>query len=169
MVRAFFPVYICFVVNCWIKVTLARITDIEKQWLYDQKTLYIRRLCTDRRQDVAVIFLFGLEALFTRDSRVHSSAVLFCAWTNGCYWLLQWSNQLLLAPIAIKPVSFLFSLPCGPWENTVMLKCRHPHSLAQSSYVMSLSMIPYTGSYISSKFVDMLKSVFGLETEDQVE
>ncbi len=42
----------------------------------ESKTLDIRRLCTDRRQDVAVIFLFGLDALFTRDSRAHSSVVL---------------------------------------------------------------------------------------------
>jgi hypothetical protein len=48
------------------------------------KTLYIRRLCTDRRQDAAVIFLFGLEALFTRDSRAHLSAVL----SVPNYWLL---------------------------------------------------------------------------------
>jgi hypothetical protein len=44
--------------------------------IFTSKTLDIRRLCTDRRQDVVVIFLFGLDALFTRDSRVHSSAVL---------------------------------------------------------------------------------------------
>jgi hypothetical protein len=44
----------------------------------------VRRLCTDRRQDAAVIFLFGLEALFTRDSRAHLSAVLYVP----NYWLL---------------------------------------------------------------------------------
>jgi hypothetical protein len=47
---------------------------------------------------------------------------------NGCYWLLQQSNQFLI----------LFSLLCGPLENAVVLKCRHPHSLAQSSSIMSL-------------------------------
>jgi hypothetical protein len=50
----------------------------------DTKTLDIRRLCTDRRQDVAVIFSFGLDILFTRDSRAHSSAVLSLLY----YWLL---------------------------------------------------------------------------------
>jgi hypothetical protein len=48
------------------------------------KTLDIRRLCTDRGQDVAVIFSFGLDILFTRDSRAHSSAVLSLLY----YWLL---------------------------------------------------------------------------------
>jgi hypothetical protein len=60
--------------------------------------LDIRRLCTDMRQDVAVIFLFGLDALFTRDSRAHSSVVLSLPQLlaaigsyrdlTSCYWLL---------------------------------------------------------------------------------
>jgi hypothetical protein len=62
------------------------------------KTLDIRRLCTDRRQDAAVIFLFGLDALFIRDSRAHSSVVLSLPQLlaalgsysdlTSCYWLL---------------------------------------------------------------------------------
>jgi hypothetical protein len=58
-------------------------------------------------------------------------------------------SRLLLAIVMIKQVAigsyknqtsllFSFSLLCGPWKNTVYLKCRHPHSLAQSSYIMSL-------------------------------
>ncbi len=34
-----------------------------------------RRLCTDRSGEAVVIFLFGLEALLTRDSRVLSCVV----------------------------------------------------------------------------------------------
>ncbi len=34
-----------------------------------------RRLCTDRSGEAVVIFLFGLEALLTRDSRVHYCVV----------------------------------------------------------------------------------------------
>jgi hypothetical protein len=62
------------------------------------KTLDTRRLCTDRRQDVAVIFSFGLDTLFTRDSRAHSSAVLslpqllaaISSYSDltSCHWLL---------------------------------------------------------------------------------
>ncbi len=61
-------------------------------------------------------------------------------------------SRLLLAIVMIKQVAigsyknqtsllFPFSLLCGSWKNTVYLKCRHPHSLAQSSYIMSLSYI----------------------------
>jgi hypothetical protein len=46
----------------------------------------------------------------------------------SCYWPLQWQNQF--------PIIFL--LLCWPWENTVLFKCRHQLSLAQSSYIMSL-------------------------------
>jgi hypothetical protein len=48
-----------------------------------------RRPCTGRRQEAVVIFLFGLEALLTRDSRVLSCAVSSSPQTIGCYWLLQ--------------------------------------------------------------------------------
>ncbi len=41
---------------------------------FDPKTLD-RRLCTDRSVEAVVIFLFGLEALLTRDSRVLSCVV----------------------------------------------------------------------------------------------
>jgi hypothetical protein len=60
-------------------------------------------------------------------------------------------SRLLLAIVMIKQVTigsyknqtsllFPFSLLCGPWKNTVYLKCCHPHSLAQSSYIMSLHL-----------------------------
>jgi hypothetical protein len=41
---------------------------------YASKTLD-RRLCTDRSGEAVVIFLFGLKALLTRDSRVLSCVV----------------------------------------------------------------------------------------------
>jgi hypothetical protein len=48
-------------------------------------------------------------------------------------------HWLLLNLTMIKPrFLILFSLLCGPWENTVLFKCRHPLTIAQSSYVMSL-------------------------------
>ncbi len=53
-----------------------------------------RRPCTGRSQEAVVIFLFGLEALLTRDSRVLSCAVSSSPQTIGCYWLLQWSNPV---------------------------------------------------------------------------
>ncbi len=47
---------------------------------------------------------------------------------------------MAMEPVAIGPYSdqtsllfILFSLPCGPWENTVYLTCCLPHSLTQSS------------------------------------
>jgi hypothetical protein len=46
----------------------------------------------------------------------------------------------LLALTTIKPVSILFSLLYGPWENIVLLKCRHQHSVPQSSNKMSLDV-----------------------------
>jgi hypothetical protein len=35
-----------------------------------------------------------------------------------------------------------FSLFClGSGKKTVMLRCRHPHSLPESSYIMSLAFV----------------------------
>ncbi len=51
-----------------------------------------------------VIFLFGLEDLFTRDSRAQMCTVSSLPQTVGCCWLSWQSNQLLLVPTAIKPV-----------------------------------------------------------------
>jgi hypothetical protein len=75
----------------------------QREWLIPRcspKTLDIR-LCTDRRQDVAVIFSFGLDALFTRYSRAHSSAVL-----SLCphYWLLL--ALTVIEPVAIGSYSY---------------------------------------------------------------
>ncbi len=47
-------------------------------------------------------------------------------------------TKFLLAPTAIRPVSNPLLSTCGPWENTVLLKCRHPHCVALSFYIMSL-------------------------------
>ncbi len=90
-------------------------------------------------KDAAVILIFGLEAIFTRVFKAHTCAVSSRPQMLGCYWYLQQSNQLLLALIVIKPVLILTSLLCEPWKNTVLLKCHHPYSLAQSSYIMSLA------------------------------
>jgi hypothetical protein len=63
-----------------------------------------------------VIFLFGLEALFTRGSRAQLCVVCSLPQTVGRYWLSCLSNQFLLASTEIKPVYLLFySLYCvGP-------------------------------------------------------
>ncbi len=53
-----------------------------------------------------MIFLFGLEPLFARDSRAQSYADLSLPWKVGCYWLSWWLNKLLLAPTKIKPVYY---------------------------------------------------------------
>jgi hypothetical protein len=49
------------------------------------------------------------------------------------------SNQFLLAPTEIKPV--YYSIPSTVWAlgKSCLSTCRHPHSLAQSSYIMSLA------------------------------
>jgi hypothetical protein len=56
----------------------------------------------------------------------------------GCYWLSCLSNQFLLAPTEIKPV--YCSIPSTVWAlgKSCLSTCRHPYSLAQSSYIMSL-------------------------------
>jgi hypothetical protein len=47
-------------------------------------------------------------------------------------------TQFLLAPTVIRPVSNSLLSICGPWDNTALLKCRHPHCVALSFYIMSL-------------------------------
>jgi hypothetical protein len=97
-----------------------------------------QRLETDRSREAVVIFLFGLEALFTRDSRVLSCAVSSSPklWAAIGYYSDQ--TQFLLAPIASRPVSNPLLSTCGPWENTVLLKYRHPHCIALSFYIISM-------------------------------
>jgi hypothetical protein len=56
-------------------------------------------------------------------SRTHSFAVLSPP-----------NHQVLLAPTAMKPVSSSFHSYMGQY-SPVLLKCRHPHSSKQSSYI----------------------------------
>jgi hypothetical protein len=51
-------------------------------------------------------------------------------------------TQFLLAPTVIRPVSNSLLSICGPWENTALLKCRHPHCVALSFYLMFLNVNP---------------------------
>jgi hypothetical protein len=86
-----------------------------------------------------VIFLFGLEALFTRGSRpsfVLSAPspeqwdVIGChVYQTSSYWLLERSNQFTITYI----LSTVWAL-----GKSCLSTCRHPYSLAQSSYIMSL-------------------------------
>jgi hypothetical protein len=85
-----------------------------------------------------VIFLFGLEALFTRDSRVLSCAVSSSPKLKAAISYYSDQTQFLLASTVITPVSNSLLSTCGPWENTVVLKCCHPHCVALSFYLMSL-------------------------------
>jgi hypothetical protein len=85
-----------------------------------------------------VIFLFGLGALFTRGSRAQLCAVCSLPQTVGCYWLSCLSNQFLLAPTETKPVYYSILSPVWALGKSCFSACRHPHSLAQSSYIMSL-------------------------------
>jgi hypothetical protein len=82
-------------------------------------------------REALVIFLFGLEAFLTRVSRAQSSAIP----------LFPTITRLLLAPVAIEPVSNFFSLFMWALGNyrTVLFKCRLPNSLAQSFYIKSLA------------------------------
>ncbi len=81
-----------------------------------------------------VIFLFGLEALLTRDSRVLACAVSFSPKLQAAIGHYSDQTQFLLAPTVIRPVSNPLVSTCGPWENTALLKCRHPHCVALSFY-----------------------------------
>ncbi len=47
-------------------------------------------------------------------------------------------TQFLLASTEIRPVSNLLLSTFGPQEKSVLLKCRHPHCVALSFYLMSL-------------------------------
>ncbi len=49
-------------------------------------------------------------------------------------------TQFLLAPTVIRPVSIPLVSTCGPWENTALLKCHHPHCVALSFYIIFLSL-----------------------------
>ncbi len=42
----------------------------------------------------------------------------------------------------IRPVSNPLLSTQGPWENTALLKCRHPHRVALSFYIVSLRVTP---------------------------
>ncbi len=86
-----------------------------------------------------VIFLFGLEALFRRDSRVLSCVASSSPNQQAAIGYYGDQTLLLLASTAIRPVSNPLFSTCGPWEKTVLLTCRHPHSVALSFYIMSLA------------------------------
>ncbi len=101
-----------------------------------------RRLCTGRSQEAVLIFLFSLEALFPRNSRVLLCAVSSSPETIGCYWPFQWSNPASVGSTAIRPVYNPLLSTCGPWENTAMLKSRHPHCVPPTFYLMSLPPPP---------------------------
>jgi hypothetical protein len=88
------------------------------------------RLCTGRSRQTVVMCLLDLEALFVRVFRTVTSTVPFFPQTIGCHWLVKLTNQL--------PTSS--SLPCGHLEHTVQLECRHLHSLARTSFVMTLEI-----------------------------
>ncbi len=123
--------------NCCIKCTLKN-----RNINTNAKTLD-RRPCTGRSQEAVVIFLFGLEALLRRDSRVLSYAASSSPklWAAIGYYSDQ--TQFLLAPTVIRPVSNSLLSICGPLENTALLKCRHPHCVALSFYIMSLTQTGY--------------------------
>jgi hypothetical protein len=78
-----------------------------------------------------VIFLFGLEALFTRGSRAQLCAACSLPRTMGCYWLSCLSNQFLSAPTELKPVYYSILSTVWALEKSCLSTCRHPHSLAQ--------------------------------------
>ncbi len=99
------------------------------------------RLRTSRSRGTAVIFLFGLEALFTRSSRAQLCAVCSLPRTVECYWLSCLPNQFLLAPTGIKPVYYSILSTVWALGKSYLSTCRQPHSLAQSSHVMSLTNI----------------------------
>jgi hypothetical protein len=55
-----------------------------------------------------------------------------------CHPLFPTTTRLLLAPVAIEPVSNFFSLFMWALGTTVLFKCHLPYSLAQSFYIKSL-------------------------------
>ncbi len=97
-----------------------------------------RRPCTGRSQEAVVIFLFCLEALLTRDSRVLSCAVSSSPKLKAAIGCYSDQTQFLLASTVTRPVSNPLLSTCGLCKNTVLLKCRHPHCVALSFYIMSL-------------------------------
>ncbi len=91
------------------------------------------------RRGAVVIFLFGLEALFTRGSRAQFCAVCSLPRKVGCHWLSCLSNQFLLAPREIKPVYYSILSTLWALGKSCLSTCRNLYSLAQSSYIMSLN------------------------------
>jgi hypothetical protein len=77
-----------------------------------------------------VIFLFGLEDLFTKDSRAQLCAVSSLPQIVGCYWLSWRSNQLLFSPTAIKPVYYSPLSAMWAQGKYCFVNCHHPHSFA---------------------------------------
>ncbi len=90
-----------------------------------------------------VIFLFGLEALFTRGSRAQFCAVCSLPQTVGCHWLSCLSKQFLLAPREIKPVYYSILSTVWALGKSYLSTCRHPYSLAQSSYIHNALGVSY--------------------------
>jgi hypothetical protein len=86
-----------------------------------------------------LIFLFASSQDIPGSCHVLSPPLL--NYSIGCFGYYGNQTQLLLAPGAIRPVSNPLVSTCGPWENTVMLKCRHPHFVALSFYIMSLMIL----------------------------
>ncbi len=90
--------------------------------------------CTGRSREAELIFLFGLEALLTRDYRVLSCAISSSPKQQAAIGYYSDQTQFLLATTAFRPVFNPLLSTCGPWENTALLKCRHPHCVALSFY-----------------------------------
>ncbi len=97
--------------------------------------------CTGRSREAVVIFLFGLEALLTRNSKFLLCAVSSSPKLQAAISYYSDQTQFLLAPTAIRPVSNPLLSTCGPWENTALLKCCQPHCVALSFYIMSLNSL----------------------------
>ncbi len=97
-----------------------------------------RRPCTGRSREAVVIFLFGLEVILIRHFRVLLCAVCSSPKLQATIGYYSDQTQFLLAPKAIRPVSNPILSTYGPWENTPLLKCRRPHCVALSFYIMSL-------------------------------
>jgi hypothetical protein len=93
--------------------------------IWSPMTLNKRRLCTGRSR-ATVVILFGLGP----EEFPGPSCLLTSVFPSHCR---------LLALTTINTI--LFSLRCGPQENTSLLKSRHPHSVAltQTSQKIFLS------------------------------
>ncbi len=106
--------------------------------LVDKQRHQTRRLYTVRSRDAVAILIFGLEALFTRDSRAQlyrmllppsskqQAAISYYGDRTSCYQLLQQSNQFTLSSLShVGPGKILFCYP-------VVI-----HIHLQSSYIIS--------------------------------